>query len=471
MNVKAAKNDGRKNQPVTSETARQSVHIGSGLFALLLRYLTWWQAAALALAAVVCNGLLLPRVGGRRLFRPVDELRGFPLGILLYPLSVLILIIAFPDRPDIAAAAWGILAVGDGAATLVGRAASTVVLPAKQLRRGDRAAKKLPWNSEKTVAGTAGFFVFGAIAGVALACWTRPAVTPVPPWLFSLAAPIAAAAAAALVETIPVRLDDNLSVPMTAAAVLWLTSLMTAEAAGASRPFVAGHLLWAAGVNAVVALIGYRARTVTASGLIGGAVIGVVIYLTGGLTAWTLLFVTFFLATVTSRLGIERKALLGIAEERGGRRGAGNAFANCGVAAVAALAAAVTPYRAPAWLAFVAALTAGGSDTVASEIGKAWGGATFLVTTLGRVKPGTPGAMSLEGTAAGLVAAFALAALGSVFGLIAGGAVLTVIVAATVGALVESALAATLEPAGIVNNDMLNFINTAVAAVTALAMA
>ena len=64
------------------------------------------------------TSLLLPRIGGRRLYRPVDEARGFPPGILLYPLSVLLLTLAFPSRLDIAAAAWGILAFGDGVATL-----------------------------------------------------------------------------------------------------------------------------------------------------------------------------------------------------------------------------------------------------------------------------------------------------------------------------------------------------------------
>ena len=48
---------------------------------------------------------------------------------------------------------------------------------------------------------------------------------------------------------------------------------------------------------------------------------------------------------------------------------------------------------------------------------------------------------------------------------------LAVVVAATAGALVESALGATLEGPGILNNDMLNFINTAVAAAVALAIA
>jgi uncharacterized membrane protein len=49
--------------------------------------------------------------------------------------------------------------------------------------------------------------------------------------------------------------------------------------------------------------------------------------------------------------------------------------------------------------------------------------------------------------------------------------IFAVVVGATAGALVESVLGATLEGPGILNNDMLNFINTAVAAAVALAIA
>ena len=146
-------------------------------------------------------------------------------------------------------------------------------------------------------------------------------------------------------------------------------------------------------------------------------------------------------------------------------------MANCGVAALAAIAAASTPYSAQALVALTAALTAGGSDTVASEIGKAFGRSTFLVTSFGRVKPGTPGAMSLEGTAAGLTAALALGATGIALGLAPAAALLAIVAGATAGAVVESVLGATLEGPGILNNDMLNFINTAVASVVALAIA
>ena len=461
-----------------SERARQWVHIGSGLFALLLRVLTWKQAVAMAATAFVFNLFLLPRLGGRRLYRPVDEARGFPIGILIYPLSVLLLILAFPSRLDIVAATWSILAFGDGSATLVGRWAGGHLngsAPGKrasfELRDSSVAVSSVALESpedhrrHRRVRGVRRYERCRACV------WTRPAVVPMPSLSFVIVAPIIAAVVAALVETIPVGLDDNISVPTTAAAVLWLASLATSDAMSAARVTVLAALLWAIAVNAVVSFAGYRARTVSLSGAIGGAIIGIVIYAGAGARAWLVLLITFAIASITSRLGLKRKMLLGIAEERGGRRGAANAFANCGVAAIAAVAAVTTPYRAESLLALTAALTAGGSDTVASEIGKAWGRSTFLVTSFGRVKPGTSGAMSLEGTAAGIVAAFALAAIAVKLGLIAGGMMVAVVVAATAGALVESVLGATLEAPGILNNDMLNFINTAVAATVVLALA
>jgi uncharacterized protein (TIGR00297 family) len=439
-----------------SESRRQLVHMAMGGFALLLRVLTWWQAALCALTAFLFNLLILPRLGGPSLSRPADAARGYPLGILIYPLSVLLLILALPRRLDLVAAAWGILAVGDGAATLVGRRS-----------RGAR----LPWNPEKTVAGTIAFVVFGTCAAVLLAWWTRPAIVPPPPLFFVIVAPLAAAIAAGLVESIPVRLDDNISVPATAGFVLWGLSLVTRDAWAVAAPNVIPSLLPAVLLNVPIATLGWRARTVSLQGAIVGAVIGIVVFACTGLGGWTLLFASFFLATASSRMGLSRKALLGIAEEREGRRGPGNAIANCGFAVWAGVLAVATPYREVALLAFVAALAAGASDTVASEIGKAWGRKTLLVPTFVPVKPGTSGAISLEGTAAGLVAALALAAVGTSTGLIHVNVLWSVVVGAAVASLVESTLGATLEAPGILDNHLLNFINTAVASVIAVALA
>ena len=439
-----------------TESRRQAVHMAMASFALLLRALTWWQAAACAACAFLFNLLVLPRVGGASLYRPRDAARGYPLGILFYPLSILLLILAFPRRLDIVAAAWGILALGDGAATLVGT-------------RLDGPA--IPWNPDKTIAGSAAFVVAGALAGAALSWWTRPAVSPLPPLLFTLGAPVPAAVAAALVESIRVRLDDNISVPITAAIVLGGLALVDGPSLSAARATLAPALAYAALVNVPVAALGWRAGAVTAAGAVVGAVIGMAVYVGAGPAGWALLFASFLVAAASTRLGLKRKSVLGIAEPRGGRRGPGNAIANTGLAAFAALLAALSPHREGALLVMVAALAAGASDTVASEIGKAWGRRTYLFPTFARVRPGTSGAVSLEGTGAGIVAALALAALALALGLVGRDALWRVTAAATAGAFVESSLGATLEPTGTLDNDMLNFINTAVSAALALALA
>ncbi len=439
-----------------SETRRQLLHIAMGSFALLLRVLTWWQAALCAVGALLFNMLVLPLVGGRSLYREADRMRGFPLGILLYPLSVLLLILIFPRRLDIAAATWGVLAVGDGLATLVG----------SRLH-----GRRLPWNPDKSWAGTLAFVVGGAVAGVSLACWTRPAIVPEPRLAFAIVAPVVAAIVAALVETLPVRLDDNVSVPTAAALTLWGASLMTAGAWQQQGADVLARLPPAIALNLLAATLGWRAATVSTSGACAGALIGIVVYACSGIVGWLLLFASYFVASATSRLGLKRKALLGIAEEREGRRGPGNALANCIVGVGAVVLAVTTPYRNLAMLAFVTALTAGGSDTVASEIGKAWGRRTFLVTSFRRVRPGTSGAISLEGTAAGVLSAFALAALAVAMGLLPHHFIWFAVVGATAGAFVESYLGATLEPTGVLDNDLLNFLNTGFAAVVAVILA
>lgn len=436
-----------------SEERRKAVHISMGAFAVLLPLIPWWQAVFLAISAVLFNLFALQRLLGHRLFRPGERAGRLTSGIVLYPLSVLGLLLIFRNRLDIVAASWGILAAGDGMATIIGRKFPIGAIP---------------WNRRKSLGGSLALLVFGSLAGVALAWWCREAVMPPAyPWFFFVA-PVAAAAAAAAVETLPVSLDDNVMVAGAAAGVMWVLSLVSHDLVVYAVDTRLAMLPLAAALNLLVAFAGYRARTVTLSGTIVGAILGTAIFIFAGPAGWGLLLLCFAVAVVTSRMGLTRKRALGIAEEKGGRRGGGNAFANTGVASIAAAMSVLTYAHEDARLAFVAALVAGASDTVASEIGKAWGRRTFLLTTGRRVVPGTSGAMSLEGTIAGVVSAAALALVAYALDLIILSHVALVVAAATAGALVESALGATLEARGVLNNDMLNFINTAVAAVVAV---
>jgi uncharacterized protein (TIGR00297 family) len=433
------------------------LHIGLGFAALLLPLLTWWQHVSLAGLGVIACAMLLPGLPGHPLVRGSDP--RLPTSALCYALGVLLLIVTFPTRPDLAGCAWGILAAGDGAATLAGRAFGRT---------------RLPWNRHKSIVGSLTFIVCGAAMGFWLAWMLHPhAITDPPTSLrFLLGATLMTAIVAAAVETIPIRLDDNLSVPAVAALMLWCLALISPHADVDAWPLLVrravpmGLLL-----NVSLAIVIWWRHGVSRSGAITGAAIGVAIFAGADPRGWLMLMLAFGAAWATSRIGLARKRVLGIDEAQGGRRGAASALANCGLGALAALGATFTPFHDAALLALVTALTAGAADTVASEIGKAWGGRTVLITNLHRtVAPGTPGGVSLEGSGAGLAWAFVMSAVAGALGLIPFGLMWMVVLAAAIGSLVESALAATLEADHILNNHVLNFLNTFIAVVVALTL-
>jgi len=435
-----------------SEIARQLTHIFAGSFALLLRWTNWWQAALLAIAALLFNVLILP-VFGKTVFRPGDMDRLMRSGIVIYPLSVLALILCFPHRPDIVAVSWIILAVGDGLATMVGAHVRTA---------------PLPWNRAKSVGGLLAFVIGASMAGVAIAWWTSPGMSAPPPYWFLVGAPITAALVAGFVETVPIGLNDNISVPFSAAFVMWTLTLVDKDTVLAMAPVVVNRLPAALVVNIVFGVLGWRARTVTVAGAVTGSAIGLVTWLGCGLPGWLMLFATFAVAAATTRLGHQRKTALGIAEERGGRRGPGNAIANTGVAAWAVGLSIGMPSPDVALFAAVAALATAASDTIASEIGKAYGKTTWLVTEMRMVPPGTSGAVSVEGTLAGAFGAALLAWIGAMLGLIPFAAISPIALAATLASFVEGWLAVTFEASGTLNNDALNFLNSLIGAALAL---
>jgi uncharacterized protein (TIGR00297 family) len=430
------------------------IHIGVGFLALLLPTLTWWQHLSLGGLGVVACALLLPGLPGHPLVRDSDP--RLPASALCYALGVLLLLTTFPTRPDLAGCAWGILAGGDGMATLVGRAWGRL---------------RLPWNRHKSVAGSLAFIVCGSAMGLLLAWLLRSYAvnaTPPPSFAFLLGATLATTIVAAGVETIPIRLDDNVSVPAVATLILWCLALISPHADVDAWPLVTRAIPIALLINVPLAVVIWRAGGTTRWGAIAGAMIGTAMYAAAGWPAWLMLMLTFAAAWATSRIGLRRKRVLGIDEAKGGRRGAASALSNCGLAAIAALGVVFTPFHQAALLALVTALTAGATDTVASEIGKAWSGRTVLLTTLHPVAPGTPGAISLEGTGAGLAWAFLMTVTAAATGLLPFGLLWIVMLSATIGSLVESALAATLEADHIVNKHVLNFVNTFVAVAVAL---
>jgi uncharacterized protein (TIGR00297 family) len=186
----------------------------------------------------------------------------------------------------------------------------------------------------------------------------------------------------------------------------------------------------------------------------------------GGFAALCTVFVMTWVAT---RVGYRRKQRIGSAERRGGRN-VGQVLANLGIPALAALFH-IGWHDPRLLLAMAAALSEVAADTLSSEIGAVLGGTPRLVTTWERVPPGTDGAITWLGT---LVAIFAAAMVGLVC---AATRVFTVpslalcTAAAIFGTLVDSLLGATLERRGLMENNSVNFLSTASAAILAFLFA
>jgi len=218
-------------------------------------------------------------------------------------------------------------------------------------------------------------------------------------------------------------------------------------------------------VTAVFAALAYALGMVSRGGVLGGLVVGALVYYCLGPQGFVVLALFVVGGSALTRLGYHRKRRRGAAQERGGRRGAKNAFANCAVAAGCAALAAATGFEAFS-AAFVASLAAAFADTAESEVGQLAGGRPRLITSLRPVPTGTDGAVSISGTLAGLVAATLTAGLGLVVGLVADvGAAALVALAAFLGTVVDSLVGAIAPRAG---NELTNALCTLSAAAVIL---
>jgi uncharacterized protein (TIGR00297 family) len=433
-----------------SEARRKLVHIGVGGFAFLLRYLSWPLAALLALAAFLFNWQLLPRIGGRKLWRDAEHGQGYPLGILLYPLAVLALVLAFRGALWMAAAVWGILALGDGMATVVGQSVG---------------GPPLPWNAKKGWAGLLAFVAFGTLAASVLVAWTWGMGLSAALSLRILAITLPLALICALVESAPTTLDDNLTVPLVGGLAIALLAQADPDLLLAD-PQLRTNLFAGLAVNGALAALAFLARSIDLAGALSAILIGVAITAALRLPGLALMIAFFVIGSAVTKLGYQKKAARGIAQEKGGARGWRNAWANGGVPAFLALLAGVTPegLRELLILAYAASVATAAADTCSSEIGKAYGRRTFLITTFRPVPPGTEGAVSLEGTLGGLAGGFAVAALGAGLGLYSWPAAFVVGVSGLLGSLAESVIGTVAERRGWLNNDQLNALNTAIGA-------
>lgn len=213
-------------------------------------------------------------------------------------------------------------------------------------------------------------------------------------------------------------------------------------------------------LNAALAFLGFRLRTVTGAGALAGFAVGAAVALSLGWPGYLVLLLYFALGALVTRLGWARKRALGISEARGGARGPRQVAANGGPPVLFCVLAGFLPvsWGATAAAAFVGALATAAADTVSSEVGKSLGGTVRRLPGLSRAPAGTPGGISLAGSAAGLLASVVICGVAAGGGLIPAAWFLPVAAAGFLAALFEGLLSP-LETRGTLDNDGVNAVS------------
>jgi len=242
---------------------------------------------------------------------------------------------------------------------------------------------------------------------------------------------------------------------------------------------------WGVGVMLNTVLLGLAwglpKKLLTPAGYLHAWALGVLVCGALGWRGYAVVMVYFLLGSAVTRVGMARKLAAGIAEGRSGVRGPENVWGSALVGALCALALVAlsagfpagepAPWPALLALAYVSSFSTKLADTTASEVGKAYGQRTFLITTLQPVPPGTEGAVSLEGTLAGLGGSLAIALVGWGIGIIPAWGMGVCLVAAFIATNLESVIGATLQTQiPWLTNELVNIINTAIGAMLALAL-
>ena len=235
---------------------------------------------------------------------------------------------------------------------------------------------------------------------------------------------------------------------------------------------------WAIAISVNTLLLGIAwllpKKLLTPFGYLNALILGVLVWGTLGWRGYLIVMLFFLLGSALTFVGIEQKEAEGIAEERSGIRGAGNVWGSALTATICAIATLLfsSSFQQLFILGYVASFCTKLSDTTASEVGKAFGKTTYLITSLKPVPRGTEGAVSLEGTVAGVIASIILAVIAWAIGLISSIGIIWCVIAAFVATTIESLIGATLESRFTwLTNDLVNFINTVIGAISAMVIA
>ena len=212
----------------------------------------------------------------------------------------------------------------------------------------------------------------------------------------------------------------------------------------------------------ILGFITYKRKALDVMGSLVMIIMGIVIIFSAGVNWLVLIVIFLIMSLLATRYSKKYKKSLGEFE---GRRTSKNVISN-GV--VACFMAAFGGYYLPLVGGFIGAVATATADTLASEIGVLH--QPRLITTFQKVDPGTNGAISLLGTASGILGATIIGIAAYFLGILSNPltAILVSVISGTVGCFADSILGALFENKGMITNEHVNLIATIVGAVVGI---
>ncbi len=178
------------------ELIRQTIHFSGILFVILSYFVSFSSLLYILLVTMIISILFLPIKRKfnisflDRFIRKEEKDKLFLKGTVFFLLG-LIFVLLLTNSVEIFRVSALVLILGDSFSTIIGKTVGN---------------KHLPYNKRKTFEGTFAFFIFAFIG----------ASTQIP-YFYALIISLFAA----FVESLPIKIDDNLSIPVLVGVLLW----------------------------------------------------------------------------------------------------------------------------------------------------------------------------------------------------------------------------------------------------------
>ena len=210
------------------------------------------------------------------------------------------------------------------------------------------------------------------------------------------------------------------------------------------------------------------ARKLTFAAALTGGLVAYGVFIGAGFTGIAMMTTFFILGSAATSFQQNKKQAFTIAEERKSGRTTGQVLANAGVGGITGLLVLLYPQLTHLLVLMMAASFASATaDTLSSELGTVYGKRFYNIITLKPDQRGLDGVISLEGTLTGIAGSCVIAVVYAIgFGWDLN--IIWIVIAGTIGNLSDSVMGSLLERKHYIGNNIVNFLNTLIAALVML---